>query len=183
MLPTEWGKELSEQYPVLSKPGLDDLSLTMPKSESSNSSLKLVPPELSDSFIQFKADSSSPTECGDATEASSEPQGALRLFFPLDISSGTSKSKSCDEENITISSEEEDEYCLVPRSTFLYIQMQLCMKESLREWLQRRNTEAAISVNDSTNVFHQITLAVEFIHNQNLIHRDLKVWKCKKKYF
>jgi serine/threonine protein kinase len=151
------------------------LSLTMPKSENSNSGLKLPLPELSDSFIQFK-NSSSPTECGDSTEPSIEPQGALRSFVPLNIPSSASESESCEEENITISSEEEDESrCLVPRPTFLYIQMQLCMKESLREWLQRRNTEEAISVNDSISVFHQITLAVEFIHNQNLIHRDLKV--------
>ncbi|XP_043463144.1 eukaryotic translation initiation factor 2-alpha kinase-like isoform X2 [Leptopilina heterotoma] len=55
---------------------------------------------------------------------------------------------------------------------FLYIQMQLCKKMSLREWLKEQNKSR-----DTTrvlNIFQQIVNAVEYVHLQGLIHRDLK---------
>lgn len=56
---------------------------------------------------------------------------------------------------------------------YLYIQMQLCHKNSLREWLkdniQNRNMKYIL------DIFSQIVQAVEYVHLQGLIHRDLKV--------
>ncbi|XP_046996995.1 eukaryotic translation initiation factor 2-alpha kinase-like [Schistocerca americana] len=57
-------------------------------------------------------------------------------------------------------------------SVFLYIQMQLCHRESLREWLCDN-----VSSRDQHKVlvmFEQIVQAVEYVHLQGLIHRDLK---------
>lgn len=56
---------------------------------------------------------------------------------------------------------------------FLYIQMQLCQRLSLREWLKAQNSDRDIF--RILNIFQQIVDAVEYVHLQGLIHRDLKV--------
>lgn len=50
--------------------------------------------------------------------------------------------------------------------------MQLCKKESLREWLSSTSERDS---NYCMCVFQQVTSAVEYVHDMNLIHRDLKV--------
>ncbi|KAG7189624.1 hypothetical protein KM043_017306 [Ampulex compressa] len=55
---------------------------------------------------------------------------------------------------------------------FLYIQMQLCQRLSLREWLKEQS--APRDSRHVINIFHQIVNAVEYVHLQGLIHRDLK---------
>ncbi|CAD1475311.1 unnamed protein product, partial [Heterotrigona itama] len=54
---------------------------------------------------------------------------------------------------------------------FLYIQMQLCQRLSLREWLKMQSMRDYRHV---LHIFHQIVDAVEYVHLQGLIHRDLK---------
>lgn len=61
---------------------------------------------------------------------------------------------------------------------FLYIQMQLCQRLSLREWLKTEKSER--NTLKVLNIFEQIVDAVEYVHLQGLIHRDLKVIKKKK---
>ena len=55
---------------------------------------------------------------------------------------------------------------------YLYIQMQLCEKNSLSEWLKKEQTRDIKLV---LNTFQQIVNAVQYVHLQGLIHRDLKV--------
>jgi len=54
---------------------------------------------------------------------------------------------------------------------FLYIQMQLCQRLSLREWLKQHMSRDFSLILD---IFQQIVDAVEYVHLQGLIHRDLK---------
>lgn len=61
--------------------------------------------------------------------------------------------------------------------TFLYIQMQLCQKQSLKEWLVDNKDR---HVTDILQIFKQIVSAVEYVHMHGLIHRDLKVGLPKK---
>ena len=53
--------------------------------------------------------------------------------------------------------------------SFLYIQMQLCSDQTLKEWLAENTNRDGIM-----RIFSEIVDAVEYIHSHNHIHRDLK---------
>lgn len=55
---------------------------------------------------------------------------------------------------------------------YLYIQMQLCKKQSLRDWLRMNHLESR--QRDIVSIFKQIVEGVEYCHLKGLIHRDLK---------
>ncbi|XP_058135039.1 eukaryotic translation initiation factor 2-alpha kinase 3 isoform X2 [Dasypus novemcinctus] len=57
---------------------------------------------------------------------------------------------------------------------YLYIQMQLCRKENLKDWMSRRCTMEERERTMCLHIFLQIAEAVEFLHSKGLMHRDLK---------
>ncbi|CAG9112590.1 unnamed protein product [Plutella xylostella] len=62
----------------------------------------------------------------------------------------------------------------VPSSKmYLYIQMQLCRRDSLHDWLRNNRTYSSREGKIKT-LFSQIVSAVEYVHLAGLIHRDLK---------
>lgn len=56
---------------------------------------------------------------------------------------------------------------------YLYIQMQLCKKQSLKDWLRLNQLDTRQL--EIVPIFRQIVNAVEYVHLKGLIHRDLKV--------
>lgn len=56
----------------------------------------------------------------------------------------------------------------------LYIQMELCAKETLREWLQKHSSSASRERTIVLAIFRQIVEAVDYVHSSGLMHRDLK---------
>lgn len=58
---------------------------------------------------------------------------------------------------------------------YLYIQMQLCRKENLKDWMSRRCTIEERERTECLQIFLQIAEAVDFLHSKGLMHRDLKV--------
>ncbi|XP_071513696.1 eukaryotic translation initiation factor 2-alpha kinase-like [Panulirus ornatus] len=65
----------------------------------------------------------------------------------------------------------EEELKSLCSKTFLYIQMELCQKESLKEWLFQNQERKQKTI---FNIFNDIVRAVEYVHDNQLMHRDLK---------
>lgn len=63
---------------------------------------------------------------------------------------------------------------LTPK-VYLYIQMQLCRKENLKDWMAQRSQPELREHSQCLGIFLQIAEAVDFIHSKGLMHRDLKV--------
>ncbi|MBN3307037.1 E2AK3 kinase, partial [Amia calva] len=63
---------------------------------------------------------------------------------------------------------------LTSPKVFLYIQMQLCRKENLKDWMAQRCRPEQRDRAECLGIFLQIAEAVEFLHSKGLMHRDLK---------
>lgn len=59
------------------------------------------------------------------------------------------------------------------RKLYLYIQMQLCQPQSLKDWLNSNTLNR--DKYQLLNMFHQIVSAIAYVHHCGLMHRDLKV--------
>nr|XP_014354017.1 PREDICTED: eukaryotic translation initiation factor 2-alpha kinase 3 [Latimeria chalumnae] len=57
---------------------------------------------------------------------------------------------------------------------YLYIQMQLCQKENLKDWMSKKYRIEERKKAECLEIFLQIADAVQFLHNKGLMHRDLK---------
>ncbi|CAJ0934053.1 unnamed protein product, partial [Mesorhabditis belari] len=57
---------------------------------------------------------------------------------------------------------------------YIYIQMQLCQSRTLSDWLKANSTHELRELARMRSWFEQLVRATEYIHNQGLIHRDIK---------
>ncbi|KAG9343997.1 hypothetical protein JZ751_012473 [Albula glossodonta] len=63
---------------------------------------------------------------------------------------------------------------LTSPKVYLYIQMQLCRKENLKDWMAQRSLPEQRDHSECLGIFLQIAEAVDFLHSKGLMHRDLK---------
>ncbi|XP_042890006.1 eukaryotic translation initiation factor 2-alpha kinase 3-like isoform X2 [Penaeus japonicus] len=70
-----------------------------------------------------------------------------------------------------MSSQSKEEAVVHRSRTFLYIQMELCQRESLKDWLLQNQSRNKKTICD---MFNDIVQAVEYVHDNQLMHRDLK---------
>jgi len=56
---------------------------------------------------------------------------------------------------------------------YLYIQMQLCQPQNLKDWLN--NNTLNRDKRQLLDIFHQMASAINYVHNNGMMHRDLKV--------
>lgn len=98
--------------------------------------------------------------------------------FRLNMPSGSSSHQTTDIQHSTNNLSEKTSRSITKSSRersqklFLYIQMQLCQRETLKEWLSANNKPR--NKKDMLNIFGQIVCAIEYVHGCGLMHRDLK---------
>lgn len=130
-----------------------------------SSDLGIVNDKYSDSFIVFEN-----TSQGDHSNLSQKTK------------TNSQSESSIDSSNTIASTKDKTMGNLQPYKTnqsivnssgklFLYIQMQLCKRESLRDWLKDHTNRRCVQIR---SIFEQIVSAVEYVHQKGLIHRDLK---------
>ncbi|GLH14716.1 Serine/threonine-protein kinase PAK mbt [Gryllus bimaculatus] len=127
--------------------------------------------EENDSFIIFEKSESSkmcPTTDHVSVNVESTDHDVSSSLESLD--NHASHTNQCSE--VTSSEDLSVQIVSPPTRMYLYIQMQLCLKESLREWLYDNVTKR--DRKKMLQIFEQIVHAVEYIHLEGLIHRDLK---------
>lgn len=113
--------------------------------------------DISDSFIVFEADSEKKTD--------QLPEHSITI----DESSVKEIKKR---RRKTLDWSEHSAIWHSPTKVYLYIQMQLCKRESLKVWLQQNQERDYQSI---MSIFGQIVKAVDYVHFHKHIHRDLKV--------
>ncbi|CAN9502617.1 unnamed protein product [Ophioblennius macclurei] len=115
-----------------------------------------VPPSSSSSSSSSSTSSSSSASCSAFSSCSASPPRPTSLVLPLPAATPLTARVQ------------------PSPKVYLYIQMQLCRKENLKDWMAQRCQAEQREHNQCLDIFLQIAEAVDFLHAKGLMHRDLK---------
>nr|XP_013189930.1 unnamed protein product [Amyelois transitella] len=125
----------------------------------------------------FSSHSCSPSGPGSGSPSSRSGTSDKRLerVKEQEISSKSSRKKKGHTRHWSLDNcvREKDRDPLLDTKMYLYIQMQLCRRDSLHDWLRLKRNPAERK-DQIKSLFSQIVSAVEYVHLAGLIHRDLK---------
>lgn len=172
------------QIPSTARDTTDDTRATLrtvSDSDQSNGSMS------NDSYVQFRqSDNESHTDhsltgvrirdengSNDVSHSSSILKYVGRLFNSSFGNSSKSNGSTSRDPNVQFRRNGKVEY--------LYFQMELCQETTLQAWLEKRNNEATVQPDKTQllNIFKQLVDAIEYVHREGYIHRDIKVCSLK----
>lgn len=113
---------------------------------------------------------------GITNDRKTENTASAAINIPSNIVSNCSDpTKNSPPVHFTLEQETKDEKInsLHSPKLFLYIQMQLCRRETLKDWLASNTLNRDRQM--VLDMFDQIVSAIEYVHDCGLMHRDLKV--------
>ncbi|WAR22378.1 E2AK3-like protein [Mya arenaria] len=156
-----------------SKGSCDDVCIGIQSSQSGTSLSGLHSSNLS-------KDSTQPFQRSHSRTNSTDQSKNFRKTHARTNSKSHSRSKSHDLAHLTMEKETNNSADKPAESQtkgpkpklFLYIQMQLCRRETLKDWLASNTLNRGRQT--VLDVFDQITSAIEYVHDSGLMHRDLK---------
>ncbi|XP_060805895.1 eukaryotic translation initiation factor 2-alpha kinase [Amyelois transitella] len=129
------------------------------------------------SFSSHSCSPSGPGSGSTSSPSSRSGTGDKRLerVKEQEISSKSSRKKKGHTRHWSLDNcvREKDRDPLLDTKMYLYIQMQLCRRDSLHDWLRLKRNPAERK-DQIKSLFGQIVSAVEYVHLAGLIHRDLK---------
>ena len=152
----------------------DSFSIAFENSTSDN--------KVPDNIKHSKASTSETTIDTEESEIDEESSGGIVFEqsgradeVSVDIHTGDSSPRSCVEAlDWDLSRAEQSTVIEEKQKSFMYIVMQLCRKETLRDWLRINPSRSGDFKTEVYNIFHQICSGVDYVHQQGLVHRDLK---------
>lgn len=123
--------------------------------------------------IEFK-NSTRPSNSEEASEVISIKNESFSHASQNDLKKGHRRQMSLDLPSNSVAKPAKPNVVLNGNTNkmYLYIQMQLCMKNSLKDWL--RANDLQLRNGKTFEIWNQIIEAVHYVHLKGLIHRDLK---------
>eukprot|EP00092_Neocalanus_flemingeri_P023955 GFUD01025986.1.p1 GENE.GFUD01025986.1~~GFUD01025986.1.p1 ORF type:complete len:1103 (+),score=344.15 GFUD01025986.1:320-3310(+) len=121
--------------------------------------------------VSLQIDESDDSESSSESDSNNNSKNDVEFVDSSDSSASLSCVEALDWDDKDKQTPQNTKVKSQKQKCYMYIVMQLCLKDTLRDWL-RINTERKRK--GVFSIFSQICGGVEYVHSQNLVHRDLK---------